>query len=376
MNMLSLLGKLLYAGSDVSIAINPDFCVRLETPMSGCYECINRCPELSIEITDSDIKILENCTNCGACLYMCPNSVFYSKGKKITNYEYTILESKNIYFFCSKIDSKITESNKNIKFIDKINKIGCLHEIDDIDIISFIKNEKKLFFIEGNCKSCKFKYFYGKKVKRLNEIKKFLNCEENIVEVNIEDFDVCKIIAEENLLICSNDINADTEKDDKKKDEAHILGRREFFKHSFSGIKEKAGEMMNNITVEDLPLVGIYSNYIDLGDGNGGKSNKLLVERQKKQYIFLKENEDLLSLINIRLPKLNNNCVFCSNCWELCPTDALSFKKNAILLEPFLCTGCDLCRDICSFGAVRMYKAKSLKDVDRQKVLLLQNETS
>ena len=117
MNILGLLEKFLNRGDDYGrIRANADFCVRLKTPMAGCYECIERCPEQSIKITDSDIGILENCVNCNACLHICPNSVFYVKDDNEAIKKQGIIaahSSGNIYYFCAKAEPKAV-SGRNI----------------------------------------------------------------------------------------------------------------------------------------------------------------------------------------------------------------------------------------------------------------------
>ena len=365
MNILGLIEKLLNSGGGSGVFINPDFCVRLKTPMAGCYECIDGCPDLSIKITDDDIKILENCSNCNACLYICPNSVFYVKNNISVEQGGGRASAGNIYYFCAKTENK-----------KAVNKIECLYGIEDIDIISLIKQGSKIFFITEDCKSCKLKYFYNKKLKRVNEIKKFLNAENAFAQININDFDYGLFSKEQTAddfaepVKINENIYGESVNGGKCNQEVETLNRRDFFKNSIRGIKNNAKKVIEDISIEDLPLSELYSEYIDAGDKGGKKINKLLIERQKKIYRFLKYNEELLPLLNIRLPRLNGNCVFCSNCWELCPTGALMFKEKKILLEPFLCTGCNLCKDICSFGAVRMYKAKNLKDISGEKILL------
>ena len=371
MNILGLIEKFLNRG-DVLISVNPDFCVRLKTPMAGCYECIDRCPDLSIKITDNDIKILENCTNCNACLYICPNSVFYVKENKAENNNKPALEPKEkIFYFCSQTEQYFKTSKTYEDYF-----IKCIYEVEDLDIISAIKNKAGIFFVSADCKSCRLKYFHNKKIKRINEIAKFLNAEGTFAEINMEDFNFKEFIKErgkESLKFKPAEDKASDKSNIENIDgvqNAETLDRREFFKNSFKSIKNNAKKLVENISIEDLPLSELYSQFIDTGE-NEKKINYLLLKRQKKIYRFLKENKELVRLLNIRLPKINENCVFCSNCWELCPTGALSFKENQISLEPFFCTGCGLCRDICSFGALRMYKALNLKDISGEKPLLL-----
>jgi Na+-translocating ferredoxin:NAD+ oxidoreductase RNF subunit RnfB len=368
MNILNLLDKFLNANAnDGRILINSDFCVRLKTPMAGCYECIERCPDLSIKITDAEINILENCTNCNACLYLCPNSVFYVKKDKT---------DKNLenFYFCGKTEEyfknfKISAGNENYF-------IKCVYELEDIDIISSVKNGSQITFVSSDCKSCMLKYFRNKKIKRINEITKFLNEENAFKEIKAEDFNFKEFAAYK--FKHADDKAADKYKETDKKNNKNAggvktpetLDRREFFKNSFRSLKDNAKKLAENVSIEDLPLSELYSQFINTGKKDKSVNYSLL-KRQKKIYEFLKENKELVPLFNIRLPKINENCVFCSNCWEMCPTGALIFKENKISLKPFFCTSCDLCKDICSFGALRMYKAAGIKDISGEKLLLL-----
>lgn len=363
-NLFNLLEKFLNS-NDEGISINQDYCIRLKSPMASCYECINRCPELSINISDNRIEILKTCTNCNACLYICPNYVFDIKRKNGEELKKHLTINNNIYYFCSKTK------------IEKINdKIECIYEVDTLDIITRLKEGNNLFFITGDCNSCKYSYFHNKTIKRVKEIAGFLNAEENFKEINISGFDAGSFLdaLKDNNNKTNNSIKTGSKdsSDNDKKDEA--LDRREFFKNYFKGIKNSTKKFAEDLSVDDLPFSELYSNYIDLDNKNDKKINKLLLEKRKDIFLFLKNNKDLTALLNIKLPKLNKNCVFCGNCWELCPTGALSYNKSKILLEPFLCTGCNLCKDICNFGAVRMYKAKQLNEISKEKVLLLQNQ--
>jgi NAD-dependent dihydropyrimidine dehydrogenase PreA subunit len=368
MNILNLLDKFLNAKEDDGrILINPDFCVRLKTPMAGCYECIERCPDLSIKITGAEINILENCSNCNACLYLCPNSVFYVKKDK---------PDKNLenFYFCCKTEEYLKEFK--IPVNDNNNFIKCIYELEDADIISSVKNGSQITFVSSGCKSCRLKYFYNKKIKRIDEIKKFLNEENAFKEIKAEDFNFKKFAAYKFKHTCDKAADKYKETDKKNNKNAggvktpETLDRREFFKNSFKSLKDNAKKLAENVSIEDLPLSELYSQFINTGKKDKSVNYSLL-KRQKKIYEFLKENKELVPLFNIRLPKINENCVFCSNCWEMCPTGALIFKENKILLKPFFCTSCGLCKDICSFGALRMYKAAGIKDISGEKLLLL-----
>lgn len=157
-NLFNLLDRFLNRDNNKEIYINKDYCVRLKSPMASCYECINRCPELAINISGNDIEILPSCTNCNACLYICPNYVFYVKKKDGEEPKKHIAVNNNIYFFCSETDSE-----------EIGDKVKCVYEIDLLNIITYLKEGNSLFFITGTCNSCKYNYFHKKIMKNIKE---------------------------------------------------------------------------------------------------------------------------------------------------------------------------------------------------------------
>lgn len=458
MNILSLLDKFLN-NDENGLIVNSDYCVRLKSPMASCYECINKCPEFAIEITDSFIKISDKCTHCKVCFNICPNYVFdIKKGLYID--DLALIKKNNAYYFCCKYDNNVSSSenikksankfNKNDNSYDNIddiiNKLSCINEIDDVDIISHLKNNKNIFFITGDCESCKNISFYNSKIKKIDKISGFLGKNNKIHHVNFNssDFDrsifydkiTDKITIDKyNQNSVSDDMNTmvnnkyrlQTLKEDDLPDgiksslrrriaksanevnqirpsenspnSPHILGaqtpddgllareqskkpvnrqdgsgtsntvveRRLFFKEIGKTIKKHATGIAEEFSVEDLPIVDLFLN----GSGKDNKRiNKLFYKKRKKLFSFLKTNEDCLAILEIKLPKFNKNCVFCGNCWEFCPTEALRYKNSNIVLEPYFCTACNLCKDLCSFGGISMRKVKCLKDISYEKILL------
>jgi len=413
MNILSLLEKFLNHDEN-GIIVNSDYCVRIKSPMASCYECINRCPELAIEISDSFIKILDKCSNCKVCFNICPNYVFDIKnGLNID--DLALVKGDNVYYFCCKYDDNVS-GNENIKRgadklfnkndnsyddnIDNIiNKLSCINEIDDVDIISHLKNNKNIFFITGDCKSCKNIYFYNSKIKKIDKISGFFQKGGKINQINSNDFD-SSILNEKNIDDKQKDIEDDVNAGLNTKCELHAdrdkggsspiaksanelfnaafmaahvspsekdVERRLFFKNIGKTIKRYATNIVKEFPIEELPIIELV---LQGSEKDNKKINKLFYKKRKKLFSFLKTNEDCLAILEIKLPKFNKNCVFCGNCWEFCPTGALRYKNNNIVLEPYLCTACNLCKDLCSFGAISMRKVKCLKDISYEKIVL------
>ncbi|MHB1663777.1 MAG: ATP-binding protein [bacterium] len=422
MNLLRIINKII-SSSGNSIIINEDYCVRLKSPMSSCYVCINKCPEQAIEINDSNIKISDKCSLCKLCINICPNFVFDSKEFFDISDKAFISENKT-YYFCSKVKFKLNTNsganhnsandtgaklnksdnfdkdnsdrldnensinNSNILFPEKelnliaensIKVISCINEIDNTDIIKHLKNNKEINFITADCNVCDYNFFYKNKIKKINRILTGLlalddsnpSISEKIKFIDYNKFDFSSIIN-----IINNKKNEDKASEinlnsnavtklDKNNSNDDYSQRRLFFQEVSKTIKENAVKLAKNFPLEELPFNELFLSNDDK------KLNKLFFKKRFKLFNFIKYNPDCLVLLDIKLPSINKNCVFCSNCWEFCPTGALTCnnKNNAIRLNPYLCTECNLCKDICSFGAIKMNKSKNLNDISGEKIL-------
>ncbi|MHB8282040.1 MAG: ATP-binding protein [bacterium] len=422
MNLLRIINKII-SSSENSIIINEDYCVRLKSPMSSCYVCINKCPEQAIEINDSNIKISDKCSLCKLCINICPNFVFDSKEFFDISDKAFISENKT-YYFCSKVKFKLNTNsganhnsandtgaklnksdnfdkdnsdrldnensinNSNILFPEKelnliaensIKVISCINEIDNTDIIKHLKNNKEINFITADCNVCDYNFFYKNKIKKINRILIGLlalddsnpSISEKIKFIDYNKFDFSSIIN-----IINNKKNEDKASEinlnsnavtklDKNNSNDDYSQRRLFFQEVSKTIKENAVKLAKNFPLEELPFNELFLSNDDK------KLNKLFFKKRFKLFNFIKYNPDCLVLLDIKLPSINKNCVFCANCWEFCPTGALTCnnKNNAIILNPYLCTECNLCKDICSFGAIKMNKSKNLNDISGEKIL-------
>jgi Fe-S-cluster-containing hydrogenase component 2 len=314
---------------------------------------------------------------------------------------------------------KKTNSVADTRF--NFNVVSCINEVDNTDIIKHLKNAKEINFITSDCEDCRYNFFYKKKMKAINRILTCLadadgnniNILEKIKFIDYNKFDFSYIInndKKENKKIkgkllsknkCDRGDRAAAERtvnlnlnfstggehtsnpDINDGNNAAAIStntpagsginnlndeyskRRLFFREISKTIKENALKLAKNFPLEELPFNEFFLSNDDK------KLNKLFFKKRFKLFNFIKCNPECLDLLDIRLPSINRNCLLCANCWEFCPTGALTYNNetDTVMLDPYLCTGCKLCKDLCSFGAVKMVRPAGLRDVSSQKVL-------
>ena len=79
------------------------------------------------------------------------------------------------------------------------------------------------------------------------------------------------------------------------------------------------------------------------------------VDAPNLNLMFDVKDKKLLEVIYRELYKINENCVKCGKCLDICQFDAIEdFKIN-----PILCEGCGACELICEFDAIEPVKHES-----------------
>ncbi len=49
--------------------------------------------------------------------------------------------------------------------------------------------------------------------------------------------------------------------------------------------------------------------------------------------------------------KINDNCILCGACAEICPVNAISEGENQYVIDAETCISCGACADTCPVGA-------------------------
>ena len=115
---------------------------------------------------------------------------------------------------------------------------------------------------------------------------------------------------------------------------------------------EVFSRMRSQMTTQALRAVA----NVNVDDYNGLFYRRLLADASVRWYNAAQESGGKSSF-GVKLPHFTSKCYTCDNCVRLCPQKALSFGepkngKRGIYIEPWKCTGCDVCRHVCMNGGI------------------------
>jgi len=90
-------------------------------------------------------------------------------------------------------------------------------------------------------------------------------------------------------------------------------------------------------------------------------------------HLWLGEDEDWDKVEKISTNKIpvidHQKCNLCGKCVDFCVFNALSKKKDKIILKPFFCEGCGVCEEFCPQKAITMKKIKNAEVRMKKNVL-------
>lgn len=96
-------------------------------------------------------------------------------------------------------------------------------------------------------------------------------------------------------------------------------------------------------------------------------NNHNLTGKRSLMLQVLQERPVLAEKITVRLPWVDGDCRLCAACTKLCPQGALQQSSQAgkveLTLDTVLCSGCNLCAEVC------LYKALRLRDCQASELL-------
>lgn len=280
------------------IVYHPDNCLNTKRPFSRpCRLCIEACPHQAI--SDNRELDAKRCTECGACMAVCPSDGFVDRSiDKLFEY---IQSSDHITLNCPQANPMGFE-------------IPCLGILDQNLWLSLIlqakTQEKKVEIYTGECVNCPDKKACGTSVQSFGKIHKSL----------LENLSLSIIVAPD-----SGSDNA-AQNQQPRKTPASKMNLRNWS-------REKLETMLPGITSSESYSIP--------------RSRQLLAETWKAKEEL---NLPLLAL------NVSESCSNCGVCAAICPQRALTKKEDndilTLIYEPLQCVECQRCVSVCKQKAL------------------------
>lgn len=302
-------------------------CVKNLSKTSLCQYCVPACHANAINLNDGLDLDITKCDGCGFCAQACPNGVFDvnapSDIELLAQIKLVAKESQVLTLTCKQhLVGKLRPNEISITCMGRLNE-GFL-------LAAAIYGLTGISLDTSHCDDCD--------TFRPELLDQTLKISNDIAAQLDIDFEAAK----------SNE-NIERQIDDEKKDgpdHGMHLSRRNFFEH----LKKRTVDSTSELIISSIP---------DFEEENKGLTKRVpanrsllkqVVQRLKKEDTAMQSPDLFFSI------KLEDSCVACDFCANLCPTAALekSAEGDSVTLSftPFLCTGCKLCINVCPFMSI------------------------
>ncbi len=298
--------------------------------VGGCDLCMQACPHDAVRITDR-VEIIEaDCTGCGLCVQVCPTGALeYELPPMLAN-----LKNQGTTYSLAMGNDRVNTSLKCSKVPGDSPTIPCLARVSPSMILASSAWGQKLTMVRGDCSTCSLG---GDTVPQAIE---------NVLEIaRAYRENIGAVVAE--VVQYGVDETTKFELEPKKIDIAQPatnVSRRDAFNVFGSSLKRTTAEL-----IPENPFPGI--------------NTKLEVAPVPDEWTWRKkalrpkpENEMLQYW---PAPIVNNDCIFCPVCQNVCPTNAVTRTREMdgnfqITLETAACTGCNACVVSCPPAAMTL----------------------
>ena len=273
-------------------------CLKSISPKASCNICEEVCSKKAVTINKKGIAINESCNFCNECVSHCPTNALVDTGRKFVGAD------KKIYLLCQK--HKLNED------INNNSRIDCLNFLSTKILLNIYTNGFREIYTNINkCENCQRSHNLQAELDRTNKILSKLN----LPPMSIYNIDVENLVE---YVKEAGKIKKDTQVD-----------RRSFFKHMAKDIFGKTYEIAP-------PAMRVQF----------WRSTGQILEKWQQN------SENKLSVYDVDIDK--DRCIQCKACMKMCPHKVWEDIDETIVFRPYLCTGCNLCKDICPTKAIKV----------------------
>jgi ferredoxin len=299
-------------------------CLVEKNAVGGCDKCMTACPHDAVRITDH-IEILEGaCTGCGLCVQVCPTGAL----------EYDLLPMLGAL---KDQGVRVAESPEPVavltcsKVPGNAAHIECLGRVSPAMVLASSAWGQELQLIRSDCATCKIG---GPTVPESLE---------NVLEIART---YRKNLAGEplNVSILEHQSGEPGQSALIPTPPPKPVSRRDAFKEIFQGGKRGLAQV-----VPENPIPGVVTTLEAPRIPDEWKWRKLTLKPRP-----LDETQQYWPV-----PSVNDDCIFCPVCENVCPTKAVTRTRDetghySIQLEVAACTGCDACVKSCPPSAMKL----------------------
>jgi len=314
------------ANTGLNMRINRSRCSRMRFNQNSCDTCMEYCFADAITVEGELCIDPDACSECMLCVSVCPSEAL----------QINMLDFYSIIARLRKVQSPVLACSVKPDLCAHV-KIFCLGFLSEEHIIALSAFLKKPLQINlTKCKDCQ----NGSIVNILKERFRIVSAKTSI-----------KIHEKIKLVENRTDLNY----------KEVSLDRRSFFK----ALKKKSTQEVIELFDKANP-----------GEMDHAYSNKVLpVKRDLLNKALLALSGEIKKKIVTKYfydVKVDNGCNLCNACVKICPTGALSSRKEIgeLHFSSASCNGCRLCEDFCKRGSIQVVSGFEGEDPSKKYLAL------
>jgi ferredoxin len=326
-----------------------DRCLVEKHSVGGCDKCMQACPHEAVTIGNS-VEINDNCTGCGLCVQACPTGALeYDLLKPLA-----VLKNQGTTSVRAEAETRVPSLLKCSKVPGDEPTLECLGRVTPAMLLASTAWGQDLTLVRGACHTCKLG---GPTVP---------DSIENVIQIateyrkHLEPFDVRVAVLEHQF-----DANSSATAPNAPRIAAppKPVSRRDAIGGFARNTRESAAKL-----IPENPLPGF--------------STKLEAQPVPEEWEWrrkaLRPAPDSSTPQYWPVPSVNEDCIFCPVCTNVCPTEAVRRERDEgglwkIELEVSACTGCNACVLSCPPTAMKLEPEVPFETLD-QTVLLREGE--
>ncbi|MFN2216216.1 MAG: 4Fe-4S dicluster domain-containing protein [Anaerolineales bacterium] len=331
------------------VVLDESRCLHSQDRYSTCERCWNICPSSAIEQGKPPSLNEGNCTNCKACLTVCPVGAFQgSDSVKDLLSCLTRLETDSVELICQENEESSRGAAENTI---GVSFNGCLASLGAGTLLTiFSMGIKEAYLRLDACQECRWKELKPAIDKQIELSRKLLNAWALV----------------ENLVV----IDKVEDPHDRPLWDAHNapISRRDLFKLATrQGAAALAQAVEKNHQKGRLP----------------GRDHRRLVN-SFSQFPEIQNSVTLTNADTFANITVSDTCTACGTCARACPTEAISInidkeeKYFQLNFAPLNCIACEVCVHLCLPSSITMDKSITLNKavLENTEVVLLEGPLS